>query len=64
MITKTYHIKYSALIDLTIRRILLFVCPCFISKRTVYGVIYLSITTFPSYFQKVEEILKEGHFYE
>lgn len=64
MITKTYHIKYSALIDLTIRRILLFVCPCFISKRTVYGVIYLSITTFPNRFQKVEEILKEGHFYE
>lgn len=64
MITKTYHIKYSALIDLTIHRILLFVCPCFISKRTVYGVIYLSITTFPSHFQKVEEILKEGHFYE
>lgn len=62
MITKTYHIKYSALIDLTIRRILLFVSPCFISKRTVYGVIYLSITTFPSHFQKVEEILKEGCF--
>lgn len=64
MITKTYHIKYSALIYLTIRRILLFVSPCFISQRIVGGVVYLSITTFPGHFQKVEEILKEGHFYE
>ena len=64
MITKTYHIKYSALIDFTIYKIQIFVYPCFISQRMVGGVVYLSITTFPDHFKKVEEILKEGLFYE
>ena len=64
MITKTYHIKHSALIDFIIYKIQMFVFPCFISQRMVGGVVYLSITTFPDYFQKVEEILKEGLLYE